>query len=72
MTGEIDWPVITEVMKRLNFYEDGSKDPIYIYISSPGGLCDAGWALIDMIEKSRRRVLMFTQFVQALVLLWLL
>lgn len=55
LTGEIDWPVITEVMKYLNFYEDGSKDPIYIYISSPGGLCDAGWALIDMIEKIKKK-----------------
>lgn len=55
LTGDIDWPIVTEVMKRLCFYEDGSKDPIYIYISSPGGLCDAGWALIDLIEKIKSK-----------------
>lgn len=55
LAGEIDWPVIVEVMKRLNFYEDGTKEPIYIYISSDGGRCDAGWALIDMIEKVKSK-----------------
>lgn len=55
LTMDIEWPVITEVMKRLAFYEDGTKEPIYIYIASNGGLCDAGWALIDMIEKVKKK-----------------
>lgn len=54
LTGFIEWPVITEVMRRINFYDDGSKDPITLYLSSPGGECDAGWALIDMIEKVKK------------------
>lgn len=55
LTGEIVWENVTEVMRRLNFYEDGTKDEITIYIASPGGLCDAGWALVDMIEKIKKR-----------------
>lgn len=55
LTGEIVWEVVTEVMKRLNFYDDGSKEPITIYLSSPGGMCDAGWALVDMIEKLKSK-----------------
>lgn len=55
LTGEIMWENVTEVMKKLSFYDDDTKDPIYIYISSPGGLCDAGWALVDMIEKLKSK-----------------
>lgn len=55
LTNDIEWPVVTEVLQKLNFYDDGSKDPIYIYIASPGGLCDAGWALIDMIEAFKKK-----------------
>lgn len=54
LTGYIEWGLITEVLRRLNFYNDGTKDPITIYIASPGGECDAGWALIDMIEKIKK------------------
>ena len=42
-------------MRRLNFYDDGTKDPITLYVASPGGECDAGWALIDMIEKLKKK-----------------
>lgn len=55
LTQDIDWPCITEVMQRLNFYDDGTKNPVYIYVASPGGLCDAGWALIDMIEAIKKK-----------------
>ena len=56
ITGFIEWGLITEVCKRLNFYDDGKKDdPITLYIASPGGECDAGWALIDMIEKLKKK-----------------
>ena len=55
ITGFIEWGLITEVCKRLNFYDDGTKDPITLYIASPGGECDAGWALIDMIEKLKHK-----------------
>lgn len=55
LTGFIEWGLITEVMRRLNFYDDGTKEPITLYIASPGGECDAGWALIDFIEKLKKR-----------------
>lgn len=54
LTGFIEWPLITEVMRRLNFYDDGTKEPITLYIASPGGECDAGWALIDLMEKIKK------------------
>ena len=54
LTGIIEWNIITEVLRRLNFYNDGTKEPITLYVSSPGGECDAGWALIDMIEKIKK------------------
>lgn len=54
LTSFIEWPLITEVMRRLNFYDDGSKEPITLYIASPGGECDAGWALIDLMEKIKK------------------
>lgn len=54
LAGFIEWNIIMEVMRRLNFYDDGSKDPITLYIASPGGECDAGWALIDMIDKIKK------------------
>lgn len=55
LTDEISWLVITDVLQKLNFYDDTTKEPIYIYIASPGGLCDAGWALIDMIEAFKKK-----------------
>ena len=55
ITGFIEWGLITEVMRRLNFYDDGTKDPITLYVASPGGECDAGWALVDMIEKLKHK-----------------
>lgn len=52
ITDEISWPIITEMIKRLYFYVDGNKEtPIRIYIGSPGGLCDAGNAFIDIMDK---------------------
>lgn len=54
LTGFIEWPLVTEVMRRLNFYDDGSKEPITLYLASPGGECDAGWAMIDLIEKIKK------------------
>lgn len=54
LCGFIEWPVITEVMRRLNFYDDGTKDPITLYLASPGGECDAGWALIDLMNEIKK------------------
>lgn len=54
LTSFIEWPLVTEVMRRLNFYDDGSKEPITLYLASPGGECDAGWALIDLMEKIKK------------------
>lgn len=60
VVGEIDWNIAIGVIQRLNVYvaqykEDKTmNDPIYIYLSSPGGECDAGFAIIDAMEKVKK------------------
>ena len=55
LTDDIEWPIITEVMQKLSFADDETMDPVWIYIGSCGGLCDAGMALVDMIEKIKKK-----------------
>lgn len=55
LTGEITWENVPDILKRLNFADDDTKEPVTIYISSPGGMCDAGWAIVDMIEKLKSK-----------------
>lgn len=52
---ELDMQVAAAVLQRLNFYDDGSKDPVTIYVSSPGGVCAAGMAIVDMMEKLKTK-----------------
>ena len=54
IAGFIEWNIIIEAMRRLNFYDDGTKEPITLYIASPGGECDAGWALIDLMNEIKK------------------
>lgn len=53
--GPINWLIGRHVIQKLSFYASVSKDPITIYISSPGGECDAGFAIIDAINEMKRR-----------------
>ena len=39
----------------MSFYDDGTKKPITIYISSPGGECDVGFAIVDCINELKRK-----------------
>ena len=55
LTDDIEWPVVTEVLKRLAFADDTTGDPIWLFIGSCGGLCDAGMALVDMIERLKKK-----------------
>jgi ATP-dependent Clp protease protease subunit len=57
LTDDIEWPIITEVLKKLAFADDKTNDPIWLFIGSCGGLCDAGMALIDMIERLKKKKL---------------
>lgn len=53
--GPITWENMIHVIQKLCFYDDGSKNPITIYISSPGGECDAGFAVIDCMNKLKSK-----------------
>lgn len=53
--GPITWENMIHVIQKLSFYDDGSKNPITIYISSPGGECDAGFAVIDCMNKLKSK-----------------
>lgn len=55
IAGPINWEIGIHVIQKLSFYDDGSKNPITIYISSPGGECDAGFAIIDCINELKRK-----------------
>lgn len=55
LTDDIEWPIVTDVLKRLAFADDKTGDPIWLFIGSCGGLCDAGMALVDMIESLKRK-----------------
>jgi ATP-dependent Clp protease protease subunit len=55
MNGPITWELGIHIIQKLCFYDDGSKNPITIYISSPGGECDAGFAIIDCINELKRK-----------------
>lgn len=53
--GPITWENGIRVIQKLCFYDDGSKNPITIYISSPGGECDVGFAIIDCINRLKSK-----------------
>lgn len=50
LQAEIDVHTCQEVIKFLNFWDDGSKEPVTIYVCSPGGSVDFGFAIIDAIQ----------------------
>lgn len=50
LSGEIDKALAEKTVKQLLILEAESSDPIYIYIDSPGGDADAGFAIFDMIR----------------------
>lgn len=55
MIGPITWENGIHIIQKLCFYDDGTKNPITIYMSSPGGECDVGFAIIDCINKLKSK-----------------
>lgn len=55
IVGPITWDIGIRAIQKLAFYDDGSKKPVTIYLSSPGGECDAGFAIIDCINELKRK-----------------
>ena len=50
LTGEINKELSEKIIKQLLLLEADNNDPIYVYIDSPGGDVDAGYAILDMIR----------------------
>jgi len=51
LSGEINKPLAEKIIRQLLVLEaDSSSDPIKIFIDSPGGDADAGYAIFDMIR----------------------
>lgn len=50
LTGEVNKALGEKVVKQLLLLEADSDEPIKIFIDSPGGDADAGYAIFDMIR----------------------
>ncbi len=50
LSGEINKELAEKIVRQLLILESDSSDPIYIYIDSPGGDVDAGFAIFDAIR----------------------
>jgi ATP-dependent Clp protease protease subunit len=50
LSGEIDKDLAEKTVRQLLLLEDMGDDPIRIFIDSPGGDADAGYAIFDMIR----------------------
>lgn len=55
LVGHIDWFTAIRLIQRLNCYDTEAKEPITIYLSSPGGDCDAGFAILDVMDELKRK-----------------
>ena len=49
LSGEINKDLAEKTIKQLLLMEDSNLEPIRIFIDSPGGDADAGYAIFDMI-----------------------
>ncbi len=50
LTGEINERVSTEIIRQILYLADVSKEPIHLYINSPGGSVSAGFAIYDIMK----------------------
>ncbi|MDR0319961.1 MAG: ATP-dependent Clp protease proteolytic subunit [Treponema sp.] len=50
LSGEINKELAEKAIRQLLLLEDMSEEPIRIFIDSPGGDADAGYAIFDMIR----------------------
>lgn len=50
ITGELDDTVAESVVQQLLYLVDSGRDPITIYINSPGGHVSVGLAILDVME----------------------
>ncbi|MCH5295284.1 MAG: ATP-dependent Clp protease proteolytic subunit [Treponema sp.] len=50
MSGEVNEELAEKIVRQLLVMEADSTEPIYLYIDSPGGDVDAGFAIFDTIR----------------------
>ena len=50
LTGEVNKNLSEKIVRQLLILEADSDKPIYLFIDSPGGDVDAGYAIFDMIR----------------------
>lgn len=58
LTGEVNKELAERVVRQLLLLEQDGEDPIKVFIDSPGGDADAGFAILDMIRFVRPQVKM--------------
>jgi ATP-dependent Clp protease, protease subunit len=56
LSGEINKDLAEKTIRQLILLEDMGDDPIRIFIDSPGGDADAGYAIFDMIRFIKPKV----------------
>jgi ATP-dependent Clp protease protease subunit len=57
LSGEINKPLAERVVRQLILLEDAGSDPIKVFVDSPGGDADAGFAIFDMLRFVKPRVI---------------
>jgi ATP-dependent Clp protease protease subunit len=50
LSGEINKPLAERVVRQLLLLEEEGDEPVKVFIDSPGGDADAGFAILDMIR----------------------
>ncbi len=50
LSGEVNKPLAERVVRQLLLLEDAGDEPIKVFIDSPGGDADAGYAIVDMMR----------------------
>lgn len=58
---EIHVDSVEALVKEIMLLESVSNDPIELYVSSPGGSVNDGFALIDVIRKSKCKIITIAQ-----------
>lgn len=57
LSGEVDKSLAERVIRQLLLLESESDDPVRVFIDSPGGDADAGYAIFDMMRFIKPRVI---------------
>lgn len=53
--------MIDQLIKQILILDSINNDPIHLYISSPGGNVDDGFALIDVMKQCKSKIITYAQ-----------